>query len=262
MIGAGIRTRVQALARRGDGELLLDLGDVAVAAQAVRPHVLIDLAEHHLGLRLASGAGHSALGVDDEVADEPGTCQGSERQEGRGRVAARRADQRDRRVDEGLELRSVEFREAIDGHVEQVGRGMLEAVPARIVGRVAQAEVGPEVDHGRARSQQVRHEFGGGAVREGQERGVHVRQLGPHGQVRRGEVGMMVAERLVLAVAAGEPDDAHVGMTAQEPDQLAAAVPGRADDPDADATGAAIGRLAASRAGESPRRPVRRDRCG
>ena len=79
------------------GELLLDLGDVAVAADAVRLHALVDLAEHQVGLGLAAGARDAALGVDDEVADEPGPGQRRERQERRGRVAAGRADDRDRR---------------------------------------------------------------------------------------------------------------------------------------------------------------------
>ena len=186
------------------------------------------------GFGLAAGAGDAALRVDDEVADEPGTGQGGERQEGRRRVAARRADERDRRVDEGRELGSMELRKAVDGDVEQLGRGVLEAVPARIVGGVAQPEVRPEVDDRGAGGEQVRDEPGRRAVGEGQERRVDVGQVGPHGQVGRGEVGVVVADRLVLAVAPGEPDDLHVRMPAQQPDQLAAAIAGRADDPDPD----------------------------
>ena len=208
MIGTRVRARIQAFARGRGGELLLDLGDMAVTAQAVRLHVLVDLAVHHLGLGLASGAGHPALRVDDEVADEAGTSQGRERQEGRGRVAARRADQRDRRVDEGRELGSMEFRKAVHGDVEQLGRRMLEAVPARIVGRVPEPEVRPEVDDRRAGGQEVRHELGRGAMGEGQERGVDLGQIGADGQLGRGEVRVVVTDRLVLAVAAGEPDDA------------------------------------------------------
>ena len=97
---------------------------------------------------------------------------------------------------------------------------------------------------------------------KGQERGIHVGELRPHREVGRGEVRVVVTDRLVQAIAASEPDDADVGMPAQQPDQLAAAVPGRADDPDTDAARAVIRGLAAGGAGEGPRRPVRRDRCG
>jgi hypothetical protein len=56
---------------------------------------------------------------------------------------------------------------------------------------------------------------------------------------------MVIADRLILAVAAGKPDDPDVGMTAEQPNQLTAAVARRADDPDPDASRAAIGRFAA-----------------
>ena len=83
--GAGVRARVEALAGGRDRELLLDLGDVAMAAETVGLHVLVDLAEHHVGLRVAAGAGDAALRVDHEVADEPGTGERGERQQRRRR---------------------------------------------------------------------------------------------------------------------------------------------------------------------------------
>ncbi len=230
-----VRARIQALARGRGGELLLDLGDMAVTAEAVRLHVLVDLAVHHLGLGLAPGAGYAALRVDHEIPDQAGAGQGRERQEGRCRVAAGGADERDRCVDEGGELGSMQFRKAVDGHVEELGRRVLEAVPARIVGGVTEPEIRPKVDHRRAGAQEVRHEPGRRAVGEGQEGRVDLGQVGADGQLGRGEVRVMVADRLVLAISPGEPDDLDVGVAAQQPDQLAAAIPGRADDPDADA---------------------------
>ena len=92
------------------GKLLLHLGDVAVAADAVRLHALVDLAEHEVLLRLAAGARDAGLGVDDEVADQPGPGergQGEER--GRG-VAAGRADDRGLLVAQGAERGAVELR--------------------------------------------------------------------------------------------------------------------------------------------------------
>ena len=98
-----------------DAELLLDLGDVAMAADAVRLDALVDLAEHQVRLGVAAGARDAALGVHDEVPDEPGAGQRRERQQRRGRVAARRPDDRDRRIDERRELGAVELRQAVDG---------------------------------------------------------------------------------------------------------------------------------------------------
>ena len=94
---AGVGVRVEALAVGRDAQLLLDLGDVAVAADAVGRDALVDLAEHQVRLGLAAGAADAALGVDDEVADEPGPGQGGQREERRGGIAAGRADDRDGR---------------------------------------------------------------------------------------------------------------------------------------------------------------------
>ena len=105
-----------------DRELLLDLGDVAVTADAVRLHALVDLAEHEVRLGLATGPGDAALGIDHQVADEPGADQRREGQEGGGGVAARRPDDRDRRIDEGGQLVAMELGQTVDGEVEQVRR--------------------------------------------------------------------------------------------------------------------------------------------
>ena len=53
----GARVGVGGVARAGcdRSELLLDLGDVPVAAHTVRPDALVDLAEVELRLRLATG---------------------------------------------------------------------------------------------------------------------------------------------------------------------------------------------------------------
>ena len=75
-----------------------------------------------------------------------------------------------------------------------------------------------------AGGEQIRDEPGRGPVGEGEERGVDVGQLGPHGQPGRAEVGVVAADRLVVAVAAGQPDDLDVRVAGQQPDQLAAGV--------------------------------------
>ena len=139
---------------------------------------------------------------------------------------------------------------------------MLEAVPARVVGRVAEAEVGPEVDDRGAVGDERRHLGGGRAVGEGQEDGVGRRQAGVDEQLGRGEVRVEVADRLVVAVAPGEADDLDVRVAAQEADQLRADVAGRADDPDAQPTRTVVTEAAAQRARQDPGRAVRRDRGG
>ena len=131
----------QALRGRDDRKFLLDLRDVPVATDAVRGDALVDLAEEQVRLCLATRARDAALGIDDEVADQPGPRQRRQRQQRRGRVAARRADDRDRGVDQGLELGAVELRQAVDRLVEEVRPWVLEAVPAWIVGGVAEPEV-------------------------------------------------------------------------------------------------------------------------
>ena len=98
---------------------------------------LVDLAEQEAGLEFPPGARYAALGVDDEIADQPGAGQRREREERRRRVAAGRADDGDRGIDERLELVAVELRQAVDRDVEQVRPRVLEAVPARVVGGVA-----------------------------------------------------------------------------------------------------------------------------
>ena len=76
------------------------------------------------------------------------------------------------RVDERVELGAVQLGQAVDGPLEEVGSRVLEAIPARVVGRVAQAEVGTEVDDRRAVGDEVRDEAGRRAVGEREERGV------------------------------------------------------------------------------------------
>ena len=118
---------------------------------------------------------------------------------------------------------------------------MLEAIPARVVVRVAQAEVRPEVDDRGAVGDDVGNEVGRRAMREGKERGVDLGERRADREVGRGEMGVVAADRVVLPVAPGEPDDVDVGMAGQQPDQLRADVPGGPDDADAQAARPAVG---------------------
>jgi hypothetical protein len=161
-------------------------------------------------------------------------------------------------------LGPMQLGQAVDRDIQEFGVRMLEAVPARVVGRIAEAEVGAEVDDRDSLGGHRRDQRGGGAVGQGQERGIDVvGQLRADGQAGARELRMEVADRVVVAVAAGQADDVHVGVAAQQADELCADVAGRPDDPDSQLAGAAIGRLAAARAREEPgRRPVRLDHGG
>jgi hypothetical protein len=112
---------------------------------------------------------------------------------------------------------------------------MLEAVPARVVGGVPQPEVGPLVDDGDAPGEEVRDPQGRGAMGQGKEDGIDVAvELALERQLGRGEVRMDAPDGIAAPLATGQPDELDRGMGSQEPDELAADVAGRADDPDPD----------------------------
>ena len=252
----GLALGCEALAQRDDGQLLLDLGDMAVATDAVRRDALVDLAEEQVRLGLATGARDAALGVDHEVADQAGPRERRQGQQGRGRVAAGRADDRDRCVDQGLELGAMELRQPVDRVVEEVGPRMLEAVPARVVVRVAQAEVGAEVDDGGARPRRDRRRpacpcRGGGPGRPrrlGRRRGFRKPPL-PEMPRPRWSPGNSALSVSAVVARCGctppmgswsrsrptSPTSSTFGWRASKPDQLATDIPGRPDDPDPDA---------------------------
>ena len=149
-------------------ELLLDLGGVAVARHPVGVDVLVD--GHEVGLLGggAPGARHARLGVDDDVLDQPCARQRREREQRRGRIAAGVGDQRG-----AADLLAVQLGQPVDGLVEQLGRLVL-AVPPLVHRRVAQAEVGAQVDDAHAPLAQRADQRRGGAVGVGDDRGVDV----------------------------------------------------------------------------------------
>ena len=71
-------------------------------------------------------------------------------------------------------------------------------------------------------------------MRQGQEHGVDVRQVGLDVEVGARQLGMRDGHRLVVTIAALEARDAHVGVPLEEADELPADIPGGADDADAD----------------------------
>ncbi len=111
---------------------------------------------------------------------------------------------------------------------------MLEAVPARVVGGVAQSEVRPEIDDGRASRGQLWDEFGCRAVRQGEEDRVDRRQGRVHLEAGPREVRMRRADRFGVAGAALEPDDLDVRVAREEADELCPDVARGPDDADPD----------------------------
>ena len=128
-----VRREGRGHARAERGELLVDLGHVAVAPDAVGGDVLVGLDEVRGLRRSAPRAGDPGLRVDDDVADRARSREWRERQQRRGRVAARIGHQL-----RAGELVAVQLRQAVDRLGEQLARRVLD-VPALV-------DVGPEQD--------------------------------------------------------------------------------------------------------------------
>jgi len=212
------RTRV----RTERAQLLFDLRDVAVTADAVGLHALVDLAEHHLRLRFAAGTRDPALRIDDEVGDQPGARDRGEREQRRRRVAARRPDNRGRRSAEACELVTMQLRQSVDGVRKQARLGVVKAVPARIVSWIAQPEVRPEVDDRCASLHEIRRHRRRGAVGQGQEHRVRFGHLGIDDEAGAREMGVSATDRIRLSATRHEPDDLDERVPPKEPDQLCA----------------------------------------
>ena len=156
-------------------------------------------------------------------------------------VAARRGDDphvgaRRRRG----ELGAVQLGQPVDGRRQQVRARVLEAVPARVVGRIAQPEVRPEIDHRQPRARAGRRparrrrrgagqedrveavgqrrrrcEAGGGEVRDGSTRSARPRGRAPERHHAAPRMPREQAHQLATAVARGADD--HDALTAVQP---------------------------------------------
>ncbi len=112
---------------------------------------------------------------------------------------------------------------------------MLEVVPARVVRRIAEAEIGPQVDDGLAATEELVDPARHGPVGERQEHGLRVvRDVVVDVQVTRREVRVDPGDRIALPLPSDEPGDPDVRVEGEEPDQLRADVARRADDRDPD----------------------------
>ena len=139
----------------------IDLGAVPVAVDAVRGHVLVDRYEVRRVGRGAAGAGHTALGVDDRVADQ---LLAGERARARGS----RPSSSSRGSRPGL-ARAIASRWSSVSPKTGLGlqRGCaMRPVPALAERAVVQAEVRREVDDPHPPLAELGHDDGRRAVRD------------------------------------------------------------------------------------------------
>ena len=111
---------------------------------------------------------------------------------------------------------------------------MFEAIPAFVVGCVAQPIVGAEVDDASAFVDETRDDRCGRTVWQRQEDSVDVRQSRVDDVVGSSEVGMWIRHWISVAIAALEAGDTDLRMTFQDADELAADEAGSTDDADTD----------------------------
>ncbi len=217
---------------------LLDLRRVAVrAADLVRAHALAGLGQVRGEARRAPRARRPALGIDDDPgrAYQPALEQRRDREDRRGREAARHGDQLRR-----AQRRAVALGQAVDrlGHETHRGMLMLAAIARRARPRIAQPEVGGQIEREHAPRAQRRTDLGAVAVGQRRERdrragrdrvGVERldRQIDAAGELRE-DLGEPLAGR----PAGADRDQLDVRMRREDANQLRAGVAGRADDRD------------------------------
>ena len=140
----------------------------------------------------------------------------------------------------------MELRQAVDGDIEEVGSRVLEAVPARVVGGVAEPEVGAQVDDSGAGRGQLQGDLDPCAVGEGHEDRVE-RRIGSVGSAALtvspvvARCGWMPSIGSWSRSRPTRPDDLDVRVPRQQPDQLATDIARRPDDPDPQPARAALG---------------------
>ena len=131
----------------------------------VRFKVAVQFGEGPGEIGLLAGPRHAAFRIaDDRLLAVDDVRERPQREQDRCRVAAGIGDQP--RV---LQLAVAPLREPVDGLLEQRRPRVRKAVPARIQGRIVEAEGAGEIDHAHAAVEQLRRELGRDFVRRGQE---------------------------------------------------------------------------------------------
>jgi hypothetical protein len=224
---------------RGEAEFRLveagdhqDFGDVAMIEHRIDGEVVGDFAEAGLEGGLAPGAAHAGLGVADDSGGSIGHPGCDQRLNGKVRGRGVTAGIRDQAS--GANSLAAELGKPIDGLREQLRRGVLLLVPARIGGGVAQAEGAAEIDHLGPGVEHGGRQFHGDFGRRGEE---HDRQFFGANGVR--STGRAARLRLVdrrgsaaLILPVFQEDGLGVGMGGQQAEEFSATVAVEADDAD------------------------------
>ncbi len=218
---------------RGLGQALLDLGQVAVRADGVGVHAILDLGEEQALLERAAGPGDARLGVDDDVVgdDRLGREQGLEGELRAGRIAAGigREPVRAQRV-------AGVLGEPVDGLGLEVRCAVRAAVDPLVDGGVLQSKVGREVDDLEIAGQGCDHLLGR-RVGQAAEDGIdlvegHVVDLDERRQAAAGEMGEDLAHVLAGHPVGREVADLEFGMAEGQAQRLGAGVAARPQDCD------------------------------
>ena len=214
-----------------DGQLLDDLGRVAVAGRLEGAHGAAAFGVMRAESGRAARAGRSGLRLDDDRAreiDDLGLEEGVETEDAGGGHAAGAGDQI------GVaDLLAVQLGYAVDERSQQLRVLVLVAVPLRVVGGIAQPEVGAEVDDDRRLLAQLGHLPHGDAVRQRAEDDVGRLQVGERRELEVGslaQVGMDRTDELAGVPLRGDLLDRDLGMIEQQADQLAAGVAAAANN--------------------------------
>ncbi len=228
----------QHLTPGGLGELLIELGRVAMIAHRISVDTLGHFGEQHLFLQGPPRSGHARLGVDDDLAglDRLGLEQRDQRQLGAGGVTARDRDQ------PGLaDLAPIDFDQTIDRVGLQLGGEMLMTIPARVSRRIGEAKIGGEIgDLGpRGGGEEFLDHLLGGPVRQPAEgevesgaRPVDIVYRDELGQRAMRELREYCADLLPGLAIGGEQRDLDPRMGDEQPQQLRAGIARSAEHAD------------------------------
>ena len=202
---------------------------MAMIEHRIDGEIVGDFAKTGFEASLAAGAAHAGLGVADDSGGSIGHAACDQRLDGEIRGRGITAGIRDQA--RGANSLAAELGETVDGLGEQVRRGVLLFVPARIGGGVAQAESAAEIDDLGAGVEHGGREFHGDFGRRGEE--YDGQTFGANGVRSTGRAaGLRMidgrrASALILAVF--EEDGLGLRMGAEEADEFGAAVAAEAD---------------------------------
>ncbi len=151
------------------------LAGMPVSVHPVGAHRLVRLGELQRRQWGPPRATDAALGVDDDArSHQLGAQRGQAAEQGGGGVAARRGDEV-----RATQAVALHLHKAVRGKLTQRGRGMGDAVPALVVRRIGEPEVGAHVDHHRAAVEPALGMARGNGVRQRREDHVDALDIEP-----------------------------------------------------------------------------------